>query len=161
VTAAASARSARILFVLAALAAAGCSSQWYPGYAHQDICRTDIVIRTVPEGATIRFDDKQQPSPAPIRIPIEYDHTETMWERQTNAGEDMRESMHPVFQVLTFPVWGIASFFHHKESLRRHEYGGNKHAVSALLPGFDEGYEEITLAGEAEFPLTMKLVRSK
>ena len=144
-----------------ALLAAGCSSQWYPGVTHSDIARTEIVIRSDPTGAVITFDGRQQPSPAPIRIPVEYSHSDTLYERQSNHGAAMRESMAWPFQILTFPVWMVASFFHFKEELRRHEYGGNVHVIDAHLPGYDDERVNITLEGQGELPVDVKMAKSK
>ena len=162
-------RSGAKVAVAAVLVAGGCSSQWYPGYAHPNIARTDVVIRTEPSGATIvmtRVGESGQPwtvesrklqSVSPVRQPIEYDHVETLYERQQNYGADMREGMHPVLQVLTFPVWAVASFFHFRQEKRRHEYGNNKFVVMAYLPDREDAEETIVLEGEAEHPVLLKL----
>ncbi len=163
-------RPAALLPVVAAAAlAAGCNSQWFPGFSHSDIARTDVVIRTEPPGATIvmtRVDASSQasspdtlrlPTPSPVRQPIEYDHVETLYERQNNYGAQMREGMHPVVQVLTFPVWAVASFFHFREEKHRHEYGNNKYVVTAQMPGRDDAEQSIVLEGEAEHPVLLKL----
>lgn len=144
----------------AALLAAGCSSQWYPGVQHSDVARTDVVIHTVPEGATIEFGGRRQSAPSPIRVPVNYDHTVTMYERQSNHGASMREGMSPVVQVLTFPVWAIASFFHYREEMKRHEYGGNVHEIVARLAGYAEARQTVRLEGEAEVPVTLTLERA-
>jgi hypothetical protein len=144
-----------------ALAAAGCTSQWYEGPSTRDVVTTDVVVHTEPEGATILFNGKEQKAPSPIRVPVRYDHTTTMWERQTNAGESMREGMGTLTTILTFPIWGIASFFHSKEEVLRHTYEGGTHQVTALLPGYDQADETVTLKGEAEKTVTIPLVKSK
>ena len=138
----------------------GCRSQWYPGVAHHDIVRTNVLIRTEPSGARIRFNGKEMPSPAPIRVPVDYDHYETMYERQTNAGADMREGESTLTQVVTAPVWLAASAVHHAEEVRRHEYAGNQHEITAWLPGYEEAVVTITLEGEAERQVTLKLERT-
>jgi len=138
----------------------GCSSQWFQVYAHPDIARTDLVVRTEPAGATVVLvaeDGAKRQEVAPFRVPIEYDHVETMYERQNNYGSQMREGMSPVVQVLTFPVWGIASFIHFREEKRRHEYGHNKFAATAFASGRADAEETIVLEGEAEHPVTLKL----
>jgi hypothetical protein len=145
----------------AAALATGCSTQWYPGYSKRDVVRTDVVIRSEPRGATITFNGVRQPVPAPIRIPVEYDHTETRYERQSNYGQRMREDMGPVLSIVTFPVWMVASLFHYKEDLRRHEYGGNRHVIDAWLKGYDDAHEEILLEGEGEHPVDIKLTKSR
>jgi hypothetical protein len=88
---------------------------------------------------------------------VNYNHVETVWERQTNAGITMREGMSPVVKVLTFPVWAIASIFHSSEEIRRHEYGNNVHTVTAYCPGHDEAQETIKLEGEAEHEVRLVL----
>ncbi len=147
------------LLLLLPLAAA-CTSQWYPGIEHTERVRTDVVIRSDPSGAVITFNGKQQ-APAPILIPVVYDHTETLYERQSNYGARMREDMSPVVEVLTFPIWLIPSFFHFTEQRRVHSYENNKHVVSAYLEGYDEAVQEITLEGQERFPVDVKLVKSK
>lgn len=151
----------RLAIVLSAVSLASCTSQWYPGSAVRDIAKSDIVIRSEPPGATILFNGKRQPSPAPIRIPVEYSHSETLYERQTNSGVAMRESMGPVLSIVLFPVWMVASLFHYKEDVRRHEYGGNHHVIDAHLLGYDDLREEITLEGQSEFPVTLTLTKSR
>ena len=154
-------RSVRTALLLIACAAAGCSSQWYPGNAKRDIVRTDLLIETTPPGATVVFDGKTLPETSPLILPIEYDHVETEYERQTNAGQSMRESMGPVLTVLTFPVWMVASLFHSRQTRRRHEYGGASHVVSAYIPGRDDAQEAITLEGEAKRTVKLTLPASK
>ncbi len=150
-------------FVLAsaAILAAGCSSQWYPGFAKADVAHTDVVVRTEPAGATVLFNGVEQSAKSPIRIPVKYNHVETVWVRQTNAGITMREGMSPLVQVLTFPVWLVASFFHSAEEIRRHEYGGNVHTVGAYSAGHDETQETIKLEGEAEHEVRLVLPKTK
>lgn len=145
----------------AALLAAGCTSQWYEGPATHDKVLTNVVVHTTPEGADILFDDVKQKARSPIRIPVRYDHTATIWERQTNAGSKMREDMGPVTTILTCPVWLVASLFHEKEELTRHTYEGNVHTLTALLPDYDQADHDLTLKGEAEVTITLPLVTSK
>lgn len=145
----------------AAILAAGCSTQWYPGFSKADIARTDVIVRTEPPGATVLFNGVVQKETSPIRIPVDYNHVETVWERQTNAGIAMREGMSPVVKVLTFPVWAIASFFHYAEDTRRHEYGNNVHTVSAFCPGHDEVEQSVKLEGEAEHEVRLVLPVTK
>jgi hypothetical protein len=148
------------LLLLATLAA-GCTSQWYPGVSHHDIARTDVVISSEPAGASLEFDGKKLEAPAPVRLPVEYTHTETQYERQSNYGISMRKDMSTPVAILTFPIWAVASLFHYKEQLRRHDYGGNVHVITAFVHGYDEGREEIKLEGEAEKVVTFKLVKSR
>jgi hypothetical protein len=145
----------------AALLAAGCTSQWYEGPKTEDSVTTNVVIRTVPEGATIVFDDQELSARTPMRIPVRYDHAATTWERQTNAGQQMRDGMGPVLTIITCPIWLVASVFHEKEEVLRHTYEGNVHTVTALLPGHDQADENLTLKGEAEKTVTITLVPSK
>jgi hypothetical protein len=152
-------RTAAFLVAAVALSAAGCQSQWVPGVRREDIARTDVVVTTTPAGATIFFNDKKMIAPSPIRIPVEYTHAETMWERQSNYGARMREDMSTVVTVLTFPVWGIASFFHFTEKRMRHEYGGNVHHITTYLPGYEDSEETITLQGEADRAVELPLVK--
>ena len=154
-------RPARIAALACVTLAAGCSSQWYAGNSKRDIARTDVIIHTQPEGATVVFDGHAQPEPSPIKIPVEYDHVETVWERQSNYGTRMLDGMNPIVAVLTFPVWAVASFFHYREDTRRHEYGGNSHVISAYIPGRDEAQETITLEGEAQVTVNLSLPLSK
>ena len=152
---------ARTLLCGGALLAAGCSSQWFEVTSNNDIVRTDIVIRTEPAGATLTFDGVRQIKPTPIRLPVEYDHIETLYERQANYGSRMREGMSGFVEVLAFPVWGIASFFHYRNETRRHTYGGNIHTILAEMTGRDDAQATVTLEGEAEHPVTLKLLKSK
>ena len=145
----------------AALLAAGCTSQWYEGPSTRDTVTTNVVVHTEPEGAVILVNDVQQKAASPIRIPVRYDHFATMWERQTNAGQQMRAGMGPVLKILTCPVWLIASVFHEKEEILRHTYEGNVLNVTALMPGRDQADATLTLKGEAEKTLTLPLVPSK
>lgn len=154
-------RAAALAPLAALLLLGGCRSQWYPGVAHHDIVRTNVLIRTEPPGARIRFNGKEMSAPSPIRVPVDYDHYETMYERQTNAGADMREGQSTLTQVVTAPVWLAASAVHHGEEVRRHEYAGNQHEISAWLPGYEEAVVTVTLEGEAEHPVTLKLERTK
>jgi hypothetical protein len=161
--------NARAAALAALLVAGGCSSQWYPGYAHPTIARTDVIVRTEPSGAEIYMSHLEEsgygvasevrklPSPSPVRQPIDYDHVETQYQRQSNYGAKIREDMHPVLQVLTFPVWAVASFFHFREEKRRHEYGNNKFIVTAYMPGREQADKTIVLEGEAEHPVFLEL----
>jgi len=151
------------LVALAGVAAmaAGCQSQWVGGMTRTDIARTDVIIKTTPPGALIFFNDKKQSAPAPIRIPVEYTHVVTVYDRQNNYGAHMREGMSTVVTVLTFPVWAVASLFHYDEQMLRHEYGGNTHTITTYLAGYDDTAQTITLEGEADHPVDITLVRSK
>ena len=150
-------RLAGRLVPIAALVAAGCTTQWYEVNSYPDIARTDLVIRTEPSGALLIFDGRREEKSSPVRLPVEYDHVETLYERQYSDGTRMREGMNPILQVLTFPVWGIASFFHYREELHRHTYGNNVHTILAAKSGYEEAEETVTLEGEAEHPVTLQL----
>ena len=121
--------------VATAALAAGCTSQWYPGFERRDIATTDVIVKTEPPGAAIYLDGKKLQSPAPLRQPVAYDHVERLYERQSNK----------------------FLLYHYKEDLRRHEYGNNRHVFEARLDGYYDTSEEITLNGEAERTITIKL----
>ncbi len=150
-------RSAAPLTLVAAAVAGGCTSQWFPGYAHPDIAKTDLVIHTEPTGATLLMDGTKLGKPAPVRLPIEYAHVDTLYERQSNYGVQMREDMGPVLTVLTFPVWLVASFFHFTEQKHRHTYGHNTFVVTAYAPGREDAEITVVLEGEAEKQIVLKL----
>ena len=109
------------------VALSGCTSQWYLQFETSDLVTTDVVVRTVPEGATISVDGATQ-AKSPVRIPIEYDHIEQLWSRQANK----------------------LLLFHYREDLRRHVYGHNKHVITAILRGHEDAEREIVLEGEDE-----------
>jgi hypothetical protein len=154
-------RAARGTLLALPLLAAGCQTQWYSVGTTRDVVRTDVVIRTRPPGAEIRFDDKLMSAKSPIRIPVEYDHAETLYERQTNYGADLREDKGTLAQVLLAPLWIPMSLFHHRQELRRHEYGGHLHTVAASLEGYAPTSAAITLDGESERTVQFDLVRAK
>jgi hypothetical protein len=155
--------------VVAAALACGCSSQWFEGYEHSDIAHTDVVIRTEPSGAQIYMTLLESPNThttvearlldglSPVRQPIEYDHVDTLWERQQNYGSNMREQMGTIAQILTFPVWAVASLFHYREEKHRHEYGSNTFLVTAHVKGREDAETTIVLEGEAEKRVLLKL----
>jgi hypothetical protein len=162
-------RIAAPVAVVAAALLCGCNSQWFPGYAHEDIARTDLTIRTEPPGATVVMtrvesagdptptETKKLPAPSPVLQPVEYDHVETLYQRQSNYGTQMREGMGPVMVVLTFPIWAIASIFHYSEEKHVHEYGHNTFVVSAYAPGREDAETTIVLEGEAKKDVLLKL----
>jgi hypothetical protein len=147
------------LLAVAAMATAGCQSQWVAGARREDIARTDVVVRTTPPGAVIFFNDKKMSAPSPIRIPVEYTHAQTQYLRQNNYGSRMRENMSTVVEIVTFPVWAVASLFHFEEQKLRHEYGGNVHNITTYLPGYEDGETTVTLEGEADHPVDFQLVK--
>ncbi len=135
---------------------AGCQSAYVLDHEARELVQTEVVVRSAPEGAEIRFDGRSF-GPAPLRMPIEYDHTEQLYLRQTNFGADMREGMSGLTTVLTFPVWAVASLFHHKEELRRHVYGRNEFAVTASLPGRPVAERRVKLEGEDVVEVELEL----
>jgi len=135
---------------------AACQSQWYLEVENAEVVTTEVVVRTSPAGAHVAFDGVRQ-GQAPIRIPVEYFHTQQLWSRQNNQGARMREDMSTPVQILTFPVWGIASFFHYTEDARRHVYSAHRHVVSAALKGRQEASRDVVLEGEAEYVVDLEL----
>jgi hypothetical protein len=117
-----------------ALGAAGCQSQWYLGPQQHDLVTTNVLVRTEPPGAFVAFNGVEQ-AKAPVRIPVEYNHVEQMWTRQTNT----------------------LLLFHHAEDRRRHVYGENRHTVSAHLPGHDDAEQVLVLEGEDEIEVLLRL----
>lgn len=140
------------------LALGACQSQWFMEHDQSEIVTTNVLVFTQPEGARVDLNGVYQ-ADAPVRIPIEYSHTEQLWSRQTNAGARMREGMSPVVQVLTFPVWLIASVFHSTEDVRRHVYDGNRHSVRASAPQHQELTRVVQLEGEDEIRVELVLPR--
>lgn len=151
-------RGTAVASALVALAAAGCRSQWYMTVEHSEIVRTDVVVRTEPTGATVAFDGRVQDT-APLRIPVDYEHSTQQWERQTNAGAAIRENTGIIGTILLFPIWIPASFFHTREEAKRHVYGANRHVVAARLQGFDDAEQAIELGGEAQVEVVLKLTK--
>jgi hypothetical protein len=157
-------RPGRLLvrFALAAapLAAASCQSQWYKVDFDIDKVVTNVVVRTEPSGAMVYLDSKRMDT-APVRIPIAYSHEVSLWERSTNAGASIRESTGTLGTILLFPIWLPASFFHYAEEMKRHEYGGNVHRITAHTDAGDEAEEKIVLQGEADVTVTLRLGAAK
>lgn len=151
-------RSAVLALALVLAAATGCQTPWILEEERPELVRTDVRIESGPPGAMVSLNGVQQDR-APLIIPIEYHHVEQLWARQNNAGAAMREDWPVWAQVIGFPVWGIASFFHFAEENRRHVYGANRHVVSAYLRDHRETIREITLEGEDS--VTVDLVLEK
>ena len=151
-------RIAALLLVAAALGA--CQSPWYRQQEHGEIVTTHVIIHTEPAGATVYFNGTRQAA-APVDIPVEYHHVEELWVRQNNHGARMREGWSKLVTFVTFPIWGVASFFHYEDQVRRHVYGGNRHTVSASLKGHQEAFEKIELEGEAEVRVDLTLPARK
>jgi hypothetical protein len=142
--------------LLLALALAGCQTQWFLEGETSDIVETRVRVDTDPAGAWVSFNGVAQ-AKAPVIIPVLYDHTEQLWARQSNEGARMRDGMSTVVQIVTFPVWAVASLFHFREDKRRHVYGGNQHTVSAAMRGRLEAYQALELEGEAEVEVRLVL----
>lgn len=137
-------RAALAAACAAAAALGGCHSQWYQEGSRTEIVRTDVVVRTEPAGATVYFNGKRMDR-APVRIPVEYDHTIEQWVRQSNAS----------------PSWSpTAILTHAKEEMKRHVYEGNRHKVTASMDGYDDATSDLLLEGEAEVDVVLKLSRS-
>lgn len=141
--------AARAVLSLAVLAAAGCQTQWYQVDVEEERVITNVVVRTVPAGATVYLNDRRMER-APVRIPMSYLHETSLWERQSNVGAQIRESTGIVGTILLFPVWLPASFFHTREELMRHVYGSNVHRLRARFDDGSESEKELRLEGEAE-----------
>lgn len=142
----------------AGTAAAGCQSQWYLQQEHEQIVRTEVLVRTEPSGATVWF-DKTRIDTSPVVIPVEYAYTTEQWERQTNMGAVYREQWGIVGTILLFPIWIPASFFHTREEMKRHVYAGNRHEIRATTQAA-EASQTVELAGEARIEVTLTLPRA-
>jgi hypothetical protein len=134
---------------LAALASAGCKSQWYQVSAEDERVVTHLEVRSVPSGAMIFLNDAQMDT-TPVRIPMAYPHEVSLWERQTNVGNRIRESTGVLGTIFLFPIWIPASLVHQREELKRHDYGFNVHKLRARFGDGSELEREIRLEGEAE-----------
>ena len=123
---------------------AGCHSQWYHQASHTEIVRTDVIVRATPPGAVVYFNGRRMET-APVRIPVDYEHTVEQWVRQSNAS----------------PSWSpTALVTGAKEELKKHVYGGNRHTVSASLDGYEDASRTLVLEGEAEVDVVLELVKS-
>lgn len=146
----------RHLAVVLLLALAGCQSQWYLQHDRPELVTTHVIVRTDPPKAAVSLNGVPQ-NVAPVRIPIEYHHIEELWTRQSNYGARMREDWAPIVQIVTLPIWGVASFFHFNEDRRRHKYGGNTHELTARKMGYHDARQVLVLEGEAEVEVTLSL----
>lgn len=146
------------LLLLAVLPA--CQSQWYKQSERRELVTTEILVDTKPTGAEISFNGVPQ-GRAPLLIPVEYLHIEEIWSRQSNHGARMREDMSAVESIVTAPAWGAASAAHYTEDRIRHVYGANEHVLTAYAPGYDEGYQEVSLEGEERVEVVLSLRSSK
>jgi hypothetical protein len=129
-------RRARLVAGLALGLLPGCTSQWYMGGERAELVTTVVRVDTEPQGAVVYFNGVRQAA-APVRIPVEYDHVEQLWSRQNNR-----------FLV-----------YHYREDRRRHVYGNNVHTVAAHLPGHVEAEQVVTLEGQEEVAVTLRLPR--
>ena len=145
-----------VIWIAGALLLTGCQSQWYEQHYVHNLITTDVVIRSEPAGARIQWETASI-GKAPVRLPVEYDHTEQLWTRQNNQGARMREDMGTVMTILTFPVWAIASLFHTTEDRRRHVYGHNTFAIMLTKPGYNDAHRVIELEGEDEVDVMVRM----
>jgi hypothetical protein len=143
--------------VLGLLCLPACQTQFFLQHDQSDLVTTNVLVESVPTGGWVSFDGVGQAA-APVRIPVQYTHTEQVWSRQTNHGASMRENWSTVGVVLGFPIWGIASFFHYTETVRRHVYSGNRHEVTATMKGRSERTRTLELQGEDEIRVELELV---
>ena len=149
------------LTLLAVLATApACQTQWFQVTANEDTVTTTVRVRSNPTGAKI-LRNETDIGPAPLDMPVRYPHKTSLWERQTNLGATLRDSWGTVGTIIGFPIWLPASLIHLKEEKYRHEYGSNRFVLSALLPGYDEGWREVDLNGEDEIDVVFDLTPSK
>ena len=146
----------RLLPLAAVLALSACQTQWFLERDYGELVTTEVVVKTDPPNAHVSFDGVRM-AKSPVRIPVEYHHSDQLWSRQNNYGARMREDWSTTMQIIGFPVWGIASFFHFSEDMQRHVYSANQHVVSATLKGHHEASEELLLEGEAEVVVELKL----
>jgi hypothetical protein len=151
-------RAAVLLPCLAAAAAPGCAGSWFRQGESIYIVRTEVVVDTDPPGAMVLFDGVNLDR-APIRLPVEYDHVSERWARQSNYGVLIREGTGLLGTILLFPIWLPASILQLREEVTRHTYGGNRHVVGAWAEGFEDASREITLEGEAEVQVGLRLER--
>ena len=145
-----------MIALVGALLLTGCKSQWIQNHEVHNLVTTDVVIHTEPTRARLKWENVSI-GKAPVRLPVEYDHTEQLWSRQNNQGARMREDMGPILTILTFPVWAIASFFHTTEDRRVHVYGNNEFTVSASATGHHTVEHAIKLEGEDEVNVSLRL----
>ena len=110
-----------LLAVGVAVALTGCQSQWYLQNESHNLITTDVVVRSEPSGAEIRWDSVRI-GVAPVKMPVEYDHVEQLWTRQTNIGARLREDWGTFGTIIGFPIWLPASLFHEVEDRRMHVY---------------------------------------
>ncbi len=139
-----------------ALALAGCQSQWYLQNESDNLLTTDVVIRTEPPGAEVRWNDVPLGT-SPLRMPVEYDHVEQLWSRQTNIGARLREDWGTWGTIIGFPIWIPASLIHETEDRRVHIYGHNQFDVTGRLRGYENAYRKVALEGEDEVEVRLVL----
>ena len=112
-----------VLLTVVAASAVGCQSRWFSVSENRDAVTTNVHVTTTPAGALVSMDDIALDN-APFTLPVEYEHREETWRRQTNAGAVMRERTGLIGTVLLFPFWLPASLFHTSEDTIRHTYSG-------------------------------------
>lgn len=134
----------------------GCAAAWMRQGESRDIVRTNVVVDTDPPGAMVTFNAVKMDR-APVRIPVEYDHVAQRWARQNNYGSKIREDTGTIGTILLFPIWLPASIVQFREEMVRHVYGGNRHVVGAWADGHADASQEITLEGEDEIRVTLRL----
>jgi hypothetical protein len=144
------------LAAAAALTLAGCQSQYYLQNESHNLLTTDVIVRTEPSGAEIRWNDVSI-GKSPLKMPVEYDHVEELWTRQTNVGARLREDWGTFGTIIGFPIWIPASFFHETEDVRRHKYGNNEFEITARMRGHNDEYRTIKIEGEEELEVRMVL----
>ena len=140
----------------AAVALTGCQSQWYLQNESHNLLTTDVFVNTEPQGAEIRWDDVSI-GPAPLRMPVEYDHVEQLWTRQNNVGARMREDWGTFGTIVGFIIWIPASLFHETEDRRVHVYGHNEFEVTARMRGYNDEYQDVKIEGEDEVHVRLRL----
>ncbi len=155
--------SQRMPVPAAALAAAGlllvlpaCKSRWHKQSTHDERVITNLIVRSSPPDAMVSLNGVDQAT-APVRIPIEYAHSEEHYARQMSYGRLWLEEWSVPFKILGAPIWILALPLHHRQELRRHVYGHNLHVVSVRARGYVERVRELKLEGQDDVEFTMEL----
>ena len=146
--------------IVAVLISAGCKSAWFEDKSYTDLVVTDLIVRTSPAGAAVEIGGEER-GKSPLKMPVQYPHTMTTYQRQTNVGQSLRDSWGTIGTIIGFPIWIPASLFHTTEERRLHEYGSNKFEVSAYLAGHDEKWQDVELQGEDTFEVDLTLPPSR
>ena len=148
--------SMRVFALAGALLLTGCQSQWIFQHKVDNLITTDVLIQSDPAGGSIQWDNVGI-GRTPVRLPVEYYHSEQLWSRQSNYGASMRQDMGAIVTVLTFPVWAIASIGHFTEDRRRHVYGNNRFTVKVEKTGYTPTERTVELEGEDEVSVSVRL----